>query len=107
MKQPQNQRCGAGSGVKPDFRSERDAGHKKTEIAKPDYSPYPDQKFPNRVYWGVAHVHTGYSFDSGMFGERGRPFFTHHGCTPRLSVQIRNLRRLRRCVLGFLQGSVV
>ena len=35
---------------------------------KPEYSPYPDQKFPNRVYWGVAHVHTGYSFDAGMFG---------------------------------------
>ena len=27
-----------------------------------------EQTFPNRVYWGVAHVHTGYSFDSGMFG---------------------------------------
>jgi hypothetical protein len=33
-----------------------------------EYSPNVDQKFPNRVYWGVAHVHTGYSFDSGMFG---------------------------------------
>ena len=31
------------------------------EQHKPDYSPYPDQSFPNRVYWGVAHVHTGYS----------------------------------------------
>ncbi len=26
------------------------------------------QTFPTRVLWGVAHVHTGYSFDSGMFG---------------------------------------
>ena len=34
----------------------------------PDYSPYPGQQFPSRVYWGVAHVHTGFSFDSGMFG---------------------------------------
>jgi hypothetical protein len=33
-----------------------------------DYSPYPDQNFPDRVFWGVAHVHTGYSFDFGMFG---------------------------------------
>ena len=33
-----------------------------------EYSPYPGQTFPSRVYWGVAHVHTGYSFDSGMFG---------------------------------------
>ena len=23
---------------------------------------------PDRVYWGVAHIHTGYSFDAGMFG---------------------------------------
>jgi len=32
------------------------------------YSPYVGQNYPNRVYWGVAHVHTGFSFDSGMFG---------------------------------------
>ena len=42
--------------------------HKPGEVVKPDYSPYPEQHFPTRVYWGVAHVHTGYSFDSGMFG---------------------------------------
>ena len=34
----------------------------------PAYSPHVDQRFPNRVLWGVAHVHTGFSFDSGMFG---------------------------------------
>ncbi len=32
------------------------------------YSPNVDEAVPNRVLWGVAHVHTGYSFDSGMFG---------------------------------------
>ena len=49
-----------------------DAG-RKVEAKKPDYSPYPDQNFPNRVYWGVAHVHTGFSFDSGMFGVTTTP----------------------------------
>jgi hypothetical protein len=39
----------------------------------PMYSPYPGQAFPSRVYWGVAHVHTGYSFDSGMFGVTATP----------------------------------
>ena len=34
----------------------------------PAYSPHVDQQFPTRVLWGVAHVHTGFSFDSGMFG---------------------------------------
>ncbi len=32
------------------------------------YSPNVGQTFPDSVYWGVAHVHTGYSFDTGMFG---------------------------------------
>ncbi len=32
------------------------------------FSPNVGQAYPNRVYWGVAHVHTGFSFDSGMFG---------------------------------------
>jgi len=45
-----------------------DVNKKSIEQHKPDYSPYPNQNFPNRVYWGVAHVHTGYSFDAGMFG---------------------------------------
>ena len=44
------------------------AAAKKIEVRKPDYSPYPNQNFPNRVFWGVAHIHTGYSFDAGMFG---------------------------------------
>lgn len=41
---------------------------KKTAVGNTDYSPYTGHNFPNHVYWGVAHVHTGYSFDSGMFG---------------------------------------
>lgn len=50
-----------------------DMARKPVEAKKPDYSPYPDQKYPNRVYWGVAHVHTGYSFDAGMFGVTTTP----------------------------------
>ncbi len=32
------------------------------------YSPYPEQTFPNRVYFGDTHLHTGYSTDAGMLG---------------------------------------
>jgi hypothetical protein len=32
------------------------------------YSPYPEQKFPNRVYFGDTHLHTSYSADAGMIG---------------------------------------
>ncbi|SDK74735.1 DUF3604 domain-containing protein [Microbulbifer yueqingensis] len=33
-----------------------------------DYSPYPKQDFPNRVFFGDTHLHTSYSTDAGMFG---------------------------------------
>ena len=33
-----------------------------------DYSPYPEQNFPNRVFFGDAHLHTSYSADAGMIG---------------------------------------
>ena len=33
-----------------------------------EYSPYVDDFFPRRVFWGDTHHHSSYSFDSGMFG---------------------------------------
>ena len=60
--------CGSfGSAVAEDTPPKA-SSNSRTHPTKPEYSPYPDQKFPNRVFWGVAHVHTGYSFDAGMFG---------------------------------------
>src|SRR5208337_2321605 len=41
---------------------------KGIEQKKPDYSPYPDQHFPNRVFWGDTHCHTRLSFDDGLMG---------------------------------------
>jgi len=41
---------------------------KGIEQKKPDYSPYPDQHFPNRVFWGDTHHHTRLSFDDGLMG---------------------------------------
>ena len=50
------------------------------------------RSFPPRVYWAVAHVHTGFSFDSGMFGvttDARRPF---QGCQRRRSRYDNGLR---------------
>lgn len=53
--------------------SPTESARRPVAAVKPDYSPYLEQKSPDRVYWGVAHVHTGFSFDSGMFGVTTTP----------------------------------
>lgn len=35
---------------------------------EPEYSPYLNHNYPDRVYWGDSHVHTSYSTDAGLFG---------------------------------------
>ena len=32
------------------------------------YSPHAQRFFPNKVYWGETHLHTGLSADAGLFG---------------------------------------
>ena len=43
------------------------------DIGKKEYSPYLDQGYPTRPYWGDTHVHTSFSTDAGMFGNRLGP----------------------------------
>ncbi len=35
---------------------------------KVKYSPYPEESYPNSVYFGDTHLHTSYSTDAGMIG---------------------------------------
>ena len=39
-----------------------------TQPGERAYSPYPEQTFPNRVFFGDTHLHTSYSADAGMIG---------------------------------------
>ncbi|MDX2412309.1 MAG: DUF3604 domain-containing protein [Woeseiaceae bacterium] len=59
------------------------------------YSPYPEQIFPNRVFFGDTHLHTSYSTDAGMVGNslgpdeayrfaRGEEVIQSHGLRARL-----------------------
>jgi len=38
--------------------------------AKPSYSPMVGKDYPQQVYWGDTHLHTSYSFDAAMMGNK-------------------------------------
>ena len=39
----------------------------------PEYSPYLEHNYPDRVYFGDTHVHTSFSTDAGLTGTRLGP----------------------------------
>ena len=42
----------------------------KNAQGTPTYSPYVDQDFPDQVFFGDTHLHTVFSSDAGLFGNR-------------------------------------
>jgi len=42
-------------------------------IGEKEYSPYLNIGYPRRVFWGDTHVHTAFSTDAGMIGNRLGP----------------------------------
>ncbi len=46
---------------------------KEARIGEKEYSPNLDNNFPKRPLWGDTHVHTSYSTDAGMIGNRLDP----------------------------------
>jgi len=42
-------------------------------LGQRQYSPYLDDNFSQRVFWGDTHVHTAFSTDAGMVGNRLGP----------------------------------
>jgi hypothetical protein len=45
-----------------------DATAKQAWVGRDTYSPYSDQAYPTRVFWGDTHLHTALSMDATVFG---------------------------------------
>ncbi|MGD2128582.1 MAG: DUF3604 domain-containing protein [Lysobacterales bacterium] len=67
-------------------------------IGEKEYSPYLAIGYPKRVFWGDTHLHTSYSTDAGMIGNRlgpmrltgsraARPSCPAPACVPGYSVR--------------------
>ena len=46
---------------------------KSEHLGEKEYSPYLNIGYPQRVFWGDTHLHTSYSTDAGMVGNRLGP----------------------------------
>ena len=66
------------------------------------YSPYPEQNFPNRVFFGDTHLHTSYSTDAGMVGNTLGPDEAYRFARGEEVVQSHGLRAQLRRPLDFL-----
>ncbi len=55
---------------------------------KAAYSPYVDQHFPQRVFFGDTHHHTILSFDDGLMGTRLGPEDSFRFARERRSLRI-------------------
>ena len=49
------------------------ASEEDVRIGQKEYSPYLHVGYPQRVFWGDTHLHTSYSTDAGMIGNKLGP----------------------------------
>ena len=82
---------------------------KNVKGPKKEYSPYADDHFPNRVFFGDTHLHSSWSTDAGMAGasgqdpttayrvSRGETVTSHQGWKVKLNPPARLPRTLRSC----------
>jgi hypothetical protein len=71
-------------------------------FGKREYSPYLEIGYPQRVYWGDTHVHTAYSTDAGMVGNRLGPDEAYRFARGELVVASTGVRARLQRPLDFL-----
>ena len=52
----------------PVFAQEFTVDKEQVAYNEPDYSPFVDQNYPDRIFWGDTHLHTANSVDAGFVG---------------------------------------
>ncbi len=80
-------------------------GYQPTEgdhLGEREYSPYLDIGYPQRVFWGDTHLHTSYSTDAGMIGNRLGPDEAYRFARGETVVSSTGLRARLQRPLDFL-----
>ena len=68
-----------------------------------EYSPYLERGYPQKVFWGDTHVHTSYSTDAGMIGNRLGPDEAYRFARGEIVVSSNGVRaQLQRALENFL-----
>jgi len=71
-------------------------------FGKKEYSPYLNIGYPQRVFWGDTHVHTAYSTDAGMIGNRLGPDEAYRFARGEMVVSSTGVRARLQRPLDFL-----
>ena len=75
---------------------------KSGHIGEKEYSPYLDIGYPQRVFWGDTHLHTAYSTDAGMIGNRLGPDEAYRFARGEIVVASNGVRARLQRPLDFL-----
>jgi hypothetical protein len=80
-------------------------GYKPTQgehLGEKEYSPFLDIGYPQRVFWGDTHVHTSFSTDAGMIGNRLGPEEAYRFARGEMVVSSTGVRARLQRPLDFL-----
>ncbi len=72
------------------------------EIGRREYSPYLNRGYPRQVFWGDTHLHTSYSTDAGMIGNRLGPEEAYRFARGEIVVSSTGVRARLQHPLDFL-----
>jgi hypothetical protein len=75
---------------------------KTGHLGEKEYSPYLNIGYPQRVFWGDTHVHTSFSTDAGMIGNRLGPEEAYRFARGEMVVSSTGVRARLQRPLDFL-----